>query len=339
MTSRRLNALTDSGQNAMARGNFAVALQRFSEALQIKRSDAYANYGKAYCLAELEETTKDPLERARMRRNILKTDRYLLSLLPEKKLKPRFSDEGDLQRSIRAQALNHLAWFGIEQAKTRSDFERLLRYVDGSIRQYEDLDEPCPACYHTKVKILLKLGLPDEAYRWTRIALQKDPRSTGYKEIVTSPAYRRWLVPPGVRSWDSRPSGRQVLQAIRKFFRFLAANRAREAFAPLMIATWGELESDFGYVPGSDRRRDAALSVLRDVLAGYEYLKPRTREWLTHLTPLERMRADQVAFRYERGGALVNLCVDGEPTDVTVLFDLVEAGDRYCLAYRMPKVM
>jgi Leucine-rich repeat (LRR) protein len=145
--------------------------------------ELYALYGATEALSHLRLRAQGA-ERDAMTEKIVRYASLALERVPLPGSVWHFTDEGAFHEEVTRRTGNALAWTLME----RGDLERALAVVDralavGGERGY---------VFDTKVRILLRAGREDEAYRIVDEILTGDPSFKSFQDLAASKAFEVW---------------------------------------------------------------------------------------------------------------------------------------------------
>lgn len=159
----------------------------------------YIHYSKMWIYGQLAYRPNN-LSEADMQRYQdlgLAEAKLCLELVPTNALVWHYTDEGQFHKETIRYASNTVAWYLYEHAQP-SDTSGLEAALEAIERGVAFADEPRHYYLHdTKVRILLKMGRTDEAYRIVQRILQAEPDFGDFKDLKKDKGYKKWLSQQG----------------------------------------------------------------------------------------------------------------------------------------------
>ena len=148
--------------------------------------------------------------------------------------------------------------------------------------------------------------------------------------------------------WPVRPGEAEIKSHINLFYTALRDGKVQEAFTLCPVYTYREdrlLRND-----GDEIQR--LLESMFDLIDGYGYLDEAkeknpmsmadTLSWAKFITPPAEVDYKDLALdvpSHSPADIFANLHIQGDVTDITGIFELMEVEAGWCLAFKMLKVM
>ncbi len=189
---------TKEGSSALGSGRYEEAISTFKEVLSMctpgkvytDYDELYATYGIVYSLTHWIAGLPEGEERCRSVEEAIKWSKKALSLVPDFSMIWHYTDEGAFQREVTRIAGNALGWHLHEDPTTEADLEEARTAI---ARAVTCVDSPSQwFIYDTQVRVLLKSGNYDEAYRIVAQILHQDPDFHDFQDLKNDPGYRAW---------------------------------------------------------------------------------------------------------------------------------------------------
>ncbi len=206
-----LDAILRSAGELLGRGEVFDACARFDEALALQPGNPDASYGKAFCLSRLGPSLQGRVRPEDVRIEICNRSKAVLQALSNQVVSP-FTESGARHFEMLRFSYHCLAFYAMQDPK---DLEAALQYantgasLNGSEGTYIVEDQ---------VRILLRLGRPDDAYMLVHKSLLRDPRSVLFQDVRNDPGYASWTDGGGPGRYFSKgPVGETAAQALDRF--------------------------------------------------------------------------------------------------------------------------
>ncbi|RYU97707.1 SMI1/KNR4 family protein [Emticicia agri] len=173
--------------------------------------DDTKNLSALHCLMNTAYELKKPKE-------AIEASNRIISSIDQSTLFP-YLEEHSYYRQLLREAYNLRAWISYETGK---DLSKALEDVNAalSITSPIDKDPHLNAYVDTKVRILLKLNRPKEAYATAEKALRKDPDIQDLQDIKTSEAYQAYITEVHKSGWGKYTKGTTTETAIEALIRY-----------------------------------------------------------------------------------------------------------------------
>lgn len=155
-------------------------------------NNLYANYGKIYAYSYLTSTFKNTFSKDELEQHVqdaLKQGVYTLSLIPN--IIWQYTDIGKFHEEITRIASNTVAWLMYERCDKKEELEEALSIIEKGVQCVKF--EQHFFIYDTQVRILLKMGNTEEAYRVVKKKLAKEPGFADFADIKKDKDYKAWL--------------------------------------------------------------------------------------------------------------------------------------------------
>lgn len=152
----------------------------------------YANYGKMYSYNYLNSFHKDKYskkELLELNKAAIQQGLKTLELVPS--MIWHFTDMGAFYQEVTRIVANAVAWQMYEIAKTKEDLEKALAIIEKAIEYVQT--EYHYFIYDTQVRILLKMGQKEEAYRIVKRTLAAASDFEDFNDFKVNADYQKWL--------------------------------------------------------------------------------------------------------------------------------------------------
>lgn len=180
-------------------GRLRQSLVIYDQALNLFRSGQvvdeynllYANYGKIYAYSYLlsnHAATFSPAELLEAKHTAIDQGLKTLDLVPA--VIWHFTDLGAFHKEVTRIAANTVAWQMYEIYDKREELEKALDVIAKGVAFISDEDHYF--IYDTQVRILVKLGRTEEAYRIIKRTLTLLPDFKDFKDFKKDAAYKAW---------------------------------------------------------------------------------------------------------------------------------------------------
>lgn len=146
----------------------------------------YAHYGAIDAIAR-QALVADPASKPQLVERLTSLSRAALALVPGAIW--HFTDQGAFQEEVLRKASNALAWYQMEAASTPAALEEALASIQRGLAVARPEDD---YLRDTQVRILLKLGRSEEAYRIVDLVLRAEPDSADFRDLVEDSGYQAW---------------------------------------------------------------------------------------------------------------------------------------------------
>ena len=288
----------------------------YQSAKKILQDDA-KNLSALNCLMNTAYELKKP-------KDAIEASTKVISSIDQGTLFP-YLEEHSYYRQLLREAYNLRAWIAYEAGKNLpealDDVNMAL-----SITSPIDKDPNLNAYVDTKVRILLKLNRPKEAYATAEKALRKDPDIRDLQDIKTSEAYKKYITEVHKSGWGKYTKGTTTETAIEaltryeSFIKFYEKETGQEM--PYHQLKWykkkfsskeiQEAEKRLGIILPPDYVKFVTTYGNFSILEGYNLLEPKEitrlsdalrKEWEINLdkkcTPKQRENLDNlICFGY-----------------------------------------
>lgn len=201
---KAMQTLIKEANSAMGRRNdfesLNSAIEKYDEVLGMFDSGEvvdeynylYAHYGRLYSLAYILANCSSSLndeEILENRHEQIKWGTKLIELVPS--IIWHFSDIGQFHRECLRIAANSVAWQMYELYSDRENLQKALEIIDRGVKHIDNTSQYF--VYDTKVRILLKLGMEQQAWEIVKTCLKNDPDFNDFADLRNDPRYTAWL--------------------------------------------------------------------------------------------------------------------------------------------------
>jgi hypothetical protein len=152
----------------------------------------YANYGKVYTYSYLTSNHKNsfsPAELLELQQAAIKQGLHTLDLVPA--IIWHYTDLGKFHEEVVRIAANCVAWDIHLISDKKEELEKALEIVLKGVA-YVESEVQC-FIYDTQVRVLLKLGRKEDAYRVVKRTLALSPNFGDFQDIKQDADYIAWL--------------------------------------------------------------------------------------------------------------------------------------------------
>ncbi|MBU1221519.1 leucine-rich repeat domain-containing protein [Myxococcota bacterium] len=201
---KTMQTLIKEANSAMARRNdfdsLVSAIEKYDAVLAMFSSGEvvdeynhlYAHYGRLYSLTYILANCSGGLKKKEIlenRHEQIKWGTKLMELVPG--IIWHFTDIGQFHRECLRIAANSVAWQMYELCSDRENLEKALEIIDRGVEHIDNTSQYF--IFDTKVRILLKLGMEQQAWEIVKICLKNDPDFQDFTDLRNDPRYIAWL--------------------------------------------------------------------------------------------------------------------------------------------------
>jgi len=196
---RMVNGLIKEGNEEMRSYKYEAGITKFKEALLHCKpghvfheyDQLYAHYGIVYCTNHSLSRTEDADKRTTLLADIWQYGEVALNdLVPKDGLIWHYTEEGAFQEECIRYIGNIIAWLTYTDIDDANILEKALSYVQRSIGYLNG--EKHDYINDTYVRLLLKLGQQEEAFKVVHKVLFRNPNFKDFKDFEKDKDYKKW---------------------------------------------------------------------------------------------------------------------------------------------------
>jgi Leucine-rich repeat (LRR) protein/predicted DNA-binding WGR domain protein len=162
---------------------YDAALDYFSSGKVVDEYNLlYANYGKTWAYSYLNTFHKATFSKEKLlksNQDAIQQGLKTLSMIPV--MIWHFTDMGKFHKEVTRITANSVAWQMMEIAQNTKELEEALSIIEKAVQYVESGDQYF--VYDTQVRILIKLGREEEAYKIVRRVLAEDPAFADFQDL------------------------------------------------------------------------------------------------------------------------------------------------------------